>query len=84
MSMIQRKLGAEILTFPSAFTVTTGLAHWEALLRARAIGKYFLLSIMLNFVNHEPVLYYFYAYFVSKVKNKGDQRIDKAFQKQIL
>lgn len=37
MSMIQRKLGAEILTFPSAFTVTTGLAHWEALLRARAI-----------------------------------------------
>lgn len=27
--------GAEILTFPSAFTVETGLAHWETLLRAR-------------------------------------------------
>jgi len=29
--------GAEILTFPSAFTVPTGMAHWETLLRARAI-----------------------------------------------
>lgn len=28
---------AEILTYPSAFTVRTGLAHWEALLRSRAI-----------------------------------------------
>ncbi len=29
--------GAEIITAPSAFTVPTGLAHWEVLLRARAI-----------------------------------------------
>ncbi|MEM7683315.1 MAG: carbon-nitrogen hydrolase family protein [Pseudomonadota bacterium] len=29
--------GAEILTVPSAFTVPTGRAHWEVLLRARAI-----------------------------------------------
>ncbi len=29
--------GANILTIPSAFTVPTGLAHWEILLRARAI-----------------------------------------------
>lgn len=29
--------GAQILTIPSAFTVPTGKAHWEALLRARAI-----------------------------------------------
>ena len=29
--------GAEILTFPSAFTVNTGMAHWEPLLRARAM-----------------------------------------------
>jgi predicted amidohydrolase len=29
--------GAEILTIPSAFTDSTGQAHWEALLRARAI-----------------------------------------------
>jgi len=29
--------GAEILTVPSAFTAVTGKAHWEPLLRARAI-----------------------------------------------
>jgi predicted amidohydrolase len=29
--------GASILTVPSAFTVPTGRAHWEVLLRARAI-----------------------------------------------
>jgi nitrilase len=29
--------GAEILSVPSAFTVPTGRAHWETLLRARAI-----------------------------------------------
>ncbi|KAG0201159.1 8-oxoguanine glycosylase ogg1 [Mortierella sp. GBA30] len=32
-----RKAGAEILTYPSAFTVKTGEAHWEVLLRSRAI-----------------------------------------------
>jgi deaminated glutathione amidase len=29
--------GAELFTVPSAFTSVTGLAHWESLLRARAI-----------------------------------------------
>jgi len=29
--------GAEILTVPASFTATTGAAHWESLLRARAI-----------------------------------------------
>lgn len=32
-----RMQGAEILTFPAAFTVPTGKAHWHTLLRARAI-----------------------------------------------
>jgi predicted amidohydrolase len=27
----------QILTYPSAFTVPTGIAHWEVLLRSRAI-----------------------------------------------
>ena len=31
------KRGAEIVTLPSAFTAVTGNAHWETLLRARAI-----------------------------------------------
>ena len=32
-----RRMGAEVLTYPSAFTVPTGMAHWEPLLRSRAI-----------------------------------------------
>ncbi len=32
-----RKRGAEVLLVPAAFTSTTGKAHWETLLRARAI-----------------------------------------------
>ena len=31
------KAGAQILSAPAAFTVPTGQAHWEVLLRARAI-----------------------------------------------
>ncbi|KAJ8098275.1 carbon-nitrogen hydrolase [Lipomyces tetrasporus] len=32
-----RTLGADIITYPSAFTVRTGQAHWELLGRARAV-----------------------------------------------
>jgi predicted amidohydrolase len=31
------RAGAEMLSIPSAFTATTGKAHWHVLLRARAI-----------------------------------------------
>ena len=34
---LYRTLAADVLLVPSAFTHTTGLAHWELLLRARAI-----------------------------------------------
>jgi deaminated glutathione amidase len=37
MSLGLRARGAQLLTFPSAFTAATGQAHWEPLLRARAI-----------------------------------------------
>lgn len=32
-----KRQGADIILFPSAFTVPTGKAHWTSLLRARAI-----------------------------------------------
>ncbi|CAG5123937.1 unnamed protein product [Candidula unifasciata] len=35
LALVQQ--GAQIITYPSAFTQTTGMAHWESLLRARAI-----------------------------------------------
>jgi predicted amidohydrolase len=34
---LYRGLGADIILVPSAFTATTGRAHWEVLLRARAV-----------------------------------------------
>lgn len=34
---LYRHMGADILVVPAAFTHTTGQAHWEVLLRARAI-----------------------------------------------
>ncbi|CCH46862.1 Nitrilase [Wickerhamomyces ciferrii] len=37
LALRQRSLGAQILTFPSAFTVRTGAAHWHLLGRSRAI-----------------------------------------------
>ena len=40
-----RRRGAEVVFVPSNFTVPTGRAHWEVLLRARAIeGQYFVVA----------------------------------------
>ncbi|XP_037722506.1 nitrilase and fragile histidine triad fusion protein NitFhit [Drosophila subpulchrella] len=36
-AVLLRKMGAQLLTYPAAFTYATGKAHWEILLRARAI-----------------------------------------------
>ncbi|XP_030560683.1 nitrilase and fragile histidine triad fusion protein NitFhit [Drosophila novamexicana] len=36
-ALLLRKQGAQLLTYPAAFTYATGKAHWEILLRARAI-----------------------------------------------
>jgi len=36
-SLLVNNFGAQILSYPSVFTVPTGQAHWEVLLRARAI-----------------------------------------------
>ncbi|KAJ2698565.1 Carbon-nitrogen hydrolase [Coemansia spiralis] len=37
LSQVLRQRGAQLLCYPSAFTETTGAAHWELLLRARAV-----------------------------------------------
>lgn len=39
LAMRLRSLGADILTYPSAFTMRTGPAHWHLLGRARAIDS---------------------------------------------
>jgi len=37
ISLALKRQNSQIITYPSAFTVPTGQAHWEVLLRARAI-----------------------------------------------
>lgn len=37
MATAYAKAGASVLTYPSSFTVPTGIHHWEPLIRARAI-----------------------------------------------
>ncbi|NWH68387.1 NIT1 amidase, partial [Geococcyx californianus] len=54
LSLALRRAGAEILTFPSAFTVPTGSAHWEVLLRARAIeNQCYVVAAAQTGQNHE-------------------------------
>ncbi|XP_022645976.1 nitrilase and fragile histidine triad fusion protein NitFhit-like isoform X2 [Varroa destructor] len=48
------KSGAQILTYPSAFTVSTGYAHWEALLRARAIETQCYVVAAAQIGQHSP------------------------------
>lgn len=48
------RAGAELLTFPSAFTIPTGLAHWESLLRARAIETQTYVIAAAQVGNHNP------------------------------
>ena len=50
-----RNRGAQILLYPSAFTVPTGKAHWETLLRARAIEtqSYVIAAAQCGFHNEE-------------------------------
>ncbi|MEO0600352.1 MAG: carbon-nitrogen hydrolase family protein [Myxococcota bacterium] len=49
-----RDAGAEILTVPSAFTVPTGRAHWEVLLRARAIETQSFVVAPAQVGRHDP------------------------------
>ena len=37
MAICYASSGADVLTYPSSFTVTTGMDHWSTLLRSRAI-----------------------------------------------
>uniref|UniRef100_A0A2R5LGW8 Nitrilase and fragile histidine triad fusion protein NitFhit n=1 Tax=Ornithodoros turicata TaxID=34597 RepID=A0A2R5LGW8_9ACAR len=53
-SLSLTKMGADILTYPSAFTVPTGMAHWESLLRARAIESQCYVVAAAQVGKHNP------------------------------
>ncbi|XP_054662158.1 deaminated glutathione amidase isoform X1 [Grus americana] len=62
ISLALRRAGAEILTYPSAFTVPTGSAHWEVLLRARAIeSQCYVVAAAQTGKNHERRMSYGHA-----------------------
>ncbi|KAL8672901.1 MAG: hypothetical protein Q9168_002655 [Polycauliona sp. 1 TL-2023] len=58
-SLSLRRQGAHIITYPSAFTVATGKAHWSALLRARAIEtqSYVIAAAQVGSHNEKRVSY---------------------------
>ncbi|KAK2737775.1 Carbon-nitrogen hydrolase [Myotisia sp. PD_48] len=49
-----RRQGAQIITYPSAFTIPTGKAHWEVLLRARAIEAQSYIVAAAQVGQHNP------------------------------
>ncbi|CAB4479034.1 unnamed protein product [Rhizophagus irregularis] len=59
LSLELRKKGADILAYSSAFTVKTGQAHWEVLLRARAIENqcYVIASAQIGRHNEKRISY---------------------------
>ncbi|OJD37805.1 carbon-nitrogen family protein [Diplodia corticola] len=59
ISLSLRRQGAQVLVYPSAFTVPTGRAHWEPLLRARAIEtqSYVIAAAQSGFHNEKRCSY---------------------------
>jgi len=49
-----REAGAQVMLVPSAFMPTTGKAHWEVLLRARAIENQCYVVAAAQFGKHNP------------------------------
>jgi deaminated glutathione amidase len=54
MSLQLRRLGADILTFPSAFTLRTGAAHWTLLLRSTAVQTQCYVIAAAQVGKHDP------------------------------
>lgn len=54
MATAYAKAGAHILTYPSSFTVPTGIHHWEPLIRARAIENQCYVIAAAQVGQHNP------------------------------
>ena len=68
------KKGAQIILIPAAFTVPTGIAHWETLIRARAIeNSVFISATNMCGIHHSGRKTYGYSIFCDpwgKIVNK--------------
>lgn len=54
MALQLRRQGADILTYPSAFTTRTGAAHWELLLRSTAVQSQCYVIASAQVGKHDP------------------------------
>lgn len=54
MAISYAKAGAHILTYPSSFTVPTGIYHWEPTIRERAINNQCYVVAAAQYGNHNP------------------------------
>lgn len=54
MAIAYAKAGAHVLTYPSSFTVPTGIHHWEPLIRARAIENQCYVVAAAQVGTHNP------------------------------
>lgn len=54
MAIAYARAGADILTYPSSFTVPTGIHHWEPLIRARAIENQCYVIAAAQVGTHNP------------------------------
>ncbi len=59
ISLALKRQNSQIITYPSAFTVPTGRAHWEVLVRARAIETqaYIIAAAQVGAHNEKRVSY---------------------------
>jgi len=67
--------GMDVLAFPSAFAATTGRAHWEVLLRARAIENQVYVVAANQYGRHTPN---FTTYGCSMIVDPWGQVLDRA------
>ena len=54
MALQLRRQGADIITYPSAFTTRTGAAHWELLLRSTAVQTQSYVIAAAQVGKHDP------------------------------
>ena len=59
ISLALARMNCQIITYPSAFTIPTGTAHWEPLLKARAIEtqSYVIAAAQVGAHNEKRVSY---------------------------
>ena len=76
--LLYRKLakkGSQIILIPAAFTVPTGIAHWETLVRARAIeNSLFIVATNMCGIHHSGRKTYGHSILIDpwgKIKNKA-------------